>query len=138
MDHQKKRGVRGRDSQPCKRRTQAQIHRDEARNQELANQAREKNKNALARYGFISQLQGEGESIAGDEPMDDLTPAALVQGPTRMEYDDIEIYDDFDGDDGDDNDTADVGNDDGVESYCPIETLMGGYITALEKDVKRH
>jgi hypothetical protein len=39
--------------------------------QGLANQAREKNKNALARYGFISQLQGKGESVAGDEPMDD-------------------------------------------------------------------
>jgi hypothetical protein len=110
MDHQKKRGVRGRDSQPCKRQTQAQVHRDEARNQVLANQAREKNKNELAWYGFISQLQVEGESISGDKPMDDPTPGVLVQGPTWMEYDDIEINDDFDGDDGDDNNTADVGN----------------------------
>jgi hypothetical protein len=87
------------------------------------------------RCGFISQLQGEGESISGDEPMDDPTPAVLVQGPTRMEYDDIEINDDFHGEDGDDNDTADVGNDDGVESYCPTETLMGRYITALKKEI---
>jgi hypothetical protein len=28
-----------------------------------------------------------------------------------------------------------IGNDDGVESYCPTETLMGWYITALKKEI---
>jgi hypothetical protein len=115
MDNPKCRGDRGKDTRQRKRRTNVEIHRDNARNRESTVRALNNNANAFAQSGFIfsSRLQDQGQNNASAEPPDD--PTVVVPAPTRKDYDEIEINDDFDGDDDNDDDTGDV-CDDGTES----------------------
>jgi hypothetical protein len=123
----KRRGERGQDTCRRKRRTNAEIRKDTA----LAVQARTNRANLFARSGFIIP---QGGNIAIDESTDD--PTVAVQAPTRKDYDEINNNDDFDGDDDDDAVALDVCDED-AESYCPTETLMGWYITALKKEISQ-
>ena len=99
--------------------------------QRIGHSTKKNNSNLFAQAGFIipAGLQGQGENIA--------YPAAVSDVPTQKEYDEIEIdTDDFYGDD--DDDDADIGDfDDAAESYCPVDTLMGQYITALKREISK-